>query len=114
MEELTTIGRPTRRVDAREMVLGTARFTDDLHVPGMLVAKVLRSSVPYAEIVAIDVTAALLVPGVKAAITSVRRGHWSAFARAASSPPWAAARADVALRSFSQSDRSRSALSEAG
>ena len=51
-------------------VLGTARFTDDLHVPGMLVAKVLRSSVPYAEIVAIDVTAALLVPGVKAAITS--------------------------------------------
>ena len=70
MEELTTIGRPARRVDVREKVLGSARFTDDLNVPGMLVAKVLRSSVPYAEIVAVDVTDALLVPGVKAAITS--------------------------------------------
>jgi len=60
-------------------VLGTARFTQDLTLPGMLVARVLRSPLPHAEIVALDVSEALRVPGVRAAITSedfVDHGRW--------------------------------------
>lgn len=79
MSELKQVGRPTRRVDALEKVLGTARFTHDLKMPGMLVAKVLRSPVPHAEIVSLDVSPALEVPGVLAAITSedyVDHSNW--------------------------------------
>jgi CO/xanthine dehydrogenase Mo-binding subunit len=79
MTELKRVGKPTRRVDALEKVLGTARFTHDLKLPGMLVAKVLRSPAPHAEIVKLDVTPALKVPGVAAAITSedyVDHSNW--------------------------------------
>ncbi|MGQ9517368.1 MAG: xanthine dehydrogenase family protein molybdopterin-binding subunit, partial [Anaerolineae bacterium] len=79
MSELKFLGRPTLRVDALEKVLGTGRYTHDLKIPGMLVAKVLRSPVPHAEIVKLDVTPALQVPGVVAAITSedfVDHSNW--------------------------------------
>lgn len=79
MSELKSLGKPTRRVDALEKVLGTGRYTHDLKIPGMLVAKVLRSPVPHAEIVKLDVTPALKVPGVVAAITSedfVDHSNW--------------------------------------
>ena len=79
MSTLKRVGKPTRRVDALEKVLGTARFTHDLKLPGMLVAKVLRSPAPHAEIVKLDVTPALDVPGVVAAITSedyVDHSNW--------------------------------------
>jgi len=79
MSDLRQVGRPTRRLDAIEKVLGTARFTHDLKAPGMLWAKVLRSPIPHGEIVKLDVTPALEVPGVVAAITSedyVDHSNW--------------------------------------
>jgi CO/xanthine dehydrogenase Mo-binding subunit len=69
MAELKYIGKPARRVDALEKVLGTAKYTADYRLPGMLHARCLRSDVPHARIVRLDVTPALQVPGVQAAIT---------------------------------------------
>lgn len=70
MSELKIVGRSFRRVDALEKVLGSAKYTHDLQIPGMLWAKVLRSTVPHAEIVTLDVKPALQVTGVRAAITA--------------------------------------------
>ncbi|MEU4561175.1 molybdopterin cofactor-binding domain-containing protein [Actinoplanes sp. NPDC023936] len=53
----------------RQVVTGTARYTFDLDVPGVLHLKVLRSPHPHARIVAVDTSAALAVPGVEAVLT---------------------------------------------
>ncbi len=64
------VGNPTvRSVDGPDKVSGRARYVADMSVPGMLHAQVLRSSVPHARIMRLDVTPALRVPGVVAAIT---------------------------------------------
>ena len=69
MSELRYIGKPARRVDALEKVLGTAKYLADYRLPGMLHARALRSELPHARILRLDVTPALQVPGVLAAIT---------------------------------------------
>ena len=48
------IGVARRRVDGRAKVTGQTRFADDLTLPRMLHCKLLRSSVPHARIVRID------------------------------------------------------------
>ncbi|HHE71255.1 MAG TPA: aldehyde oxidase, partial [Chloroflexi bacterium] len=64
------VGNPKlQNVDGVAKVTGQARFVADMKVPGMLVAKVLRSPHPHAEIVALDPAPALAVPGVHAVIT---------------------------------------------
>ena len=70
MTEYRYIGKPVDRVDALEKVLGTARFLGDYYLPGMLHARCLRSELPHARIVKLDVAPALQVPGVVAVITS--------------------------------------------
>ena len=70
MTELTYIGKPARRVDALEKVLGKAKYIADRKLPGMLTARCLRSEMPHARIVRLDVAPALAVPGVRAVITS--------------------------------------------
>ncbi|HVN55152.1 MAG TPA: xanthine dehydrogenase family protein molybdopterin-binding subunit [Anaerolineaceae bacterium] len=76
MEKLITpsschyVGKPARRADGIDFVLGRAKFVGDMRVPGMLVAKVLRSPLPHARITHLNVAPALKVPGVVAAITS--------------------------------------------
>jgi CO/xanthine dehydrogenase Mo-binding subunit len=64
-----TIGISIPRIDGVEKVTGAAKFTGDLAIPGMLEAKVLRSSLPYAVIESIDITRALSVPGVVAILS---------------------------------------------
>ena len=39
------IGKSVKRVDAVAKVTGRARYTDDFFIPGMLVAKYLRSTI---------------------------------------------------------------------
>ncbi|MEJ5202657.1 MAG: xanthine dehydrogenase family protein molybdopterin-binding subunit, partial [Anaerolineales bacterium] len=63
------VGKSIERVDALEKVLGTAKYVGDYYLPGMLYARALRSEVPHARIVELDVSPALQVPGVKAVIT---------------------------------------------
>ncbi len=63
------IGTPVRRIDGRAKVTGLTKFADDLVLPRMLWCRMLRSPVPHARIKSVDVSAALALPGVKAAIT---------------------------------------------
>src|SRR6266852_6245227 len=64
-----TVGNPTPRIDAVERVTGKATYTGDIHLPGMLYARVLRSPHAHARIRHIDASRALALPGVKAVIT---------------------------------------------
>ncbi|HEX8087323.1 MAG TPA: molybdopterin cofactor-binding domain-containing protein, partial [Blastocatellia bacterium] len=63
------IGKPFRKVDARAKCTGQTRFADDIVLPRMLYAKLLRSHVPHALIKSIDVSKALKLRGVAAIIT---------------------------------------------
>jgi xanthine dehydrogenase molybdenum-binding subunit len=69
MTPLKTVGHPTQRVDASKRVTGTATYTGDVHLAGMLYARVLRSPHPHARIKSIDLTRAKALEGVKAIIT---------------------------------------------
>src|SRR5678809_283332 len=66
---LKVIGKPFRKVDARAKCTGQTRFADDIVLPRMLYAKLLRSHVPHALIKSIDVSKALALPGVFAVVT---------------------------------------------
>jgi xanthine dehydrogenase YagR molybdenum-binding subunit len=62
----TLIGTRVSRVDAPVKVAGQAKYTYDVHRPGMLYGKVLRCPYAHAKIISIDTTAAETMPGVKA------------------------------------------------
>jgi len=53
-----------------QVVRGAARYTFDTQIEGLLHIKMLRSQHSHARIVAVDKTAALEVPGVRAVLTS--------------------------------------------
>jgi carbon-monoxide dehydrogenase large subunit len=64
------IGDSVTRVDAREKVIGSALFADDLQFgPGLLYARIKRSPLPHALIKRIDISRASALPGVKAVVT---------------------------------------------
>ncbi len=63
------IGKPRRRVDGRAKVTGQTRFADDIVLPRMLHARLLRSPHPHARIVAIDASRAERHPGVHLVLT---------------------------------------------
>src|SRR5262245_5593472 len=63
---MNIIGKPLRKVDAVSKCIGQTVFADDIFLPQMLYAKILRSTRPYARIRNIDVSAAEAREGVKA------------------------------------------------
>jgi len=67
--ELRVVGKALRKVDATAKVTGATKFADDLFLPRMLYAKLLRSPHPHARIVSIDASHAAALPGVKAVLT---------------------------------------------
>jgi putative selenate reductase molybdopterin-binding subunit len=62
-------GRSLAAPAGPQIVTGAARFTLDAAMPGMLHMKLLRSPHAHARILAIDATAALALPGVRAVLT---------------------------------------------
>src|SRR6266478_3124844 len=62
----TLIGTRVTRVDSPAKVSGQAKYTYDVHRPGMLYGKVLRCPYPHAKVVSVDTSAAEKIPGVKA------------------------------------------------
>jgi xanthine dehydrogenase YagR molybdenum-binding subunit len=60
------IGKRISRVDGPEKASGRAKYTYDLHRPGMLYGKVVRSPYPHAKVVSVDSSAAEKMPGVAA------------------------------------------------
>jgi len=77
-------GKPTRRLDTRFKVNGTAQFGIDVRVPGMLTAVVARSPVFGGTVRSFDATAAKAIPGVRhvvqisSGVAVVGAGYWPA------------------------------------
>ena len=67
--QLRVVGKALRKVDATAKVTGATRFADDLFLPRMLYAKLLRSAHAHALITGIDTSRAQALPGVKAVLT---------------------------------------------
>ena len=67
--ERANVGMRAPRRDALAKVTGAATYTPDLYIPGMLIAKVLRSPHPHARIRSIDTSKAEALPGVHAVLT---------------------------------------------
>ena len=70
------IGRHVNRADGRELISGRRQFIDDVRIPGMLTARVLRSPYPHANIVDIHVEKAKALAGVKAVLTYKDAPDW--------------------------------------
>lgn len=62
-------GTPTPLIDGVEKVTGRAHYSADLPAEGALVGRILRSQWSHAEILEIDTSQALALPGVRAIIT---------------------------------------------
>ncbi len=56
------VGERSWRPDARDKILGIAKFADDLKVPGMAYGSALRAKYPRALVKSIDISKALLHP----------------------------------------------------
>ena len=63
------VGRAMRRKEDPRLITGRATYIDDMALPGMLWAAVVRSPEPHARIASIDTSAALEHPGVEAVLT---------------------------------------------
>jgi carbon-monoxide dehydrogenase large subunit len=70
MSKFSVIGQRVHGLDAVELATGQAQFGPDVVRPGALCAKVLRSPLPHARIVAVRTDKAERVPGVKAVVTA--------------------------------------------
>ncbi len=70
IEKRTLIGKAIPKLDAPKKVTGEARYVHDIELPGMLFAKILRSSRVHARIVRIDTSTARKLPGVHAVLTA--------------------------------------------
>ena len=68
-DELSRLGRRSRRVDGHRKSTGAEIYTDDIVLPGMLHGKILRSPHPHAKIVSIDISEAETLEGVHGVIT---------------------------------------------
>jgi CO/xanthine dehydrogenase Mo-binding subunit len=81
---------PEYRVEGPLKVTGSARYTADVSMPGMLHLAYTRSPRPHARVVSVDTSAAKQVPGVHAVLTGADIGNvcvgrrmldWPALAR---------------------------------
>ena len=84
MKEYSVIGQRLPRKDAREKVVGEAKYAADMTLPKMLFGKILRSPYPHAKIIHIDTSKAEKLPGVKAVVTGKdspgeKLGIWGAI-----------------------------------
>lgn len=70
MESLRVVGQPLPRKDAASIVTGNVLYGVDASLPGMLHARVIRSSIASGRITRLDVSKAKSLPGVKAVITA--------------------------------------------
>ncbi|HIN24702.1 MAG TPA: xanthine dehydrogenase family protein molybdopterin-binding subunit [Dehalococcoidia bacterium] len=67
---MTYVGQPVRRFEDHRLLTGQGSFVDDMKLPGLLHAVVLRSLHAHATIRSIDVSGANRLPGVVAVITA--------------------------------------------
>ena len=61
---MNVIGKSFERVDAYDKVNGTAKYTEDISLPNMLYAKVVRSTITNGRVLKVDITEAMKEKGV--------------------------------------------------
>jgi aldehyde oxidoreductase len=64
------VGQRSQRVDAREKILGTGIYADDIEMEGMLYGSCVRTKFPRARFVDIDYSEALKLDGVVGVLTA--------------------------------------------
>ena len=69
-QEFDVVGTRPIRPDGLDKVTGRARYSADIHLPGMLHGKLLRSPHAHARIRSIDCSRALELSGVKSVVTA--------------------------------------------
>lgn len=69
-ERTGRVGERIPPLDSTAKLFGTGEFVDDMQMPGMLHAAVLRTKVPRALIRRIDISAAQALPGVEIVLTA--------------------------------------------
>src|SRR5438045_6268433 len=67
--ELHIVGQRVPRMDALEKVTGSARYTADVHLPGMLHAAILRAPVARGRVTELDLSFARKLDGVRGGVT---------------------------------------------
>jgi carbon-monoxide dehydrogenase large subunit len=67
---MRVLGRRARRLEDTRLITGRGRYTDDIHLPGMLHGALVRSPVAHGLLRGIDVGAALAVEGVHGVLTA--------------------------------------------
>ena len=70
MKQFKVVGKALPRLDGADSVTGRARFTVDVSLPGLLHAKLFRSSFPHAKIRRLEVSRACALKGVEAVLTA--------------------------------------------
>ena len=75
-ENYRYIGKHANRADAYELITGRRRFIDEVRIPGMLHARVLRCPYPHAKIKHINLDKARALPGVYAALSYEDAPDW--------------------------------------
>jgi len=68
-KEAGWVGKSVKRKEDRRLLTGLGRFVDDLKLPGMAYAAILRSPHAHARILKIDVSKAEKLPGVVCTLT---------------------------------------------
>ena len=68
------VGASVRRKEDPRLLTGRGRFVDDIHLPRMLHAQFVRSTVANGVVAALDLDAVRAVPGVVAAFTAADLG----------------------------------------
>ena len=69
-QQFSAVGKPLPFKGGKGKVSGAASYLDDLELPGMLHAKILRSTQSHARILSIDTSRAEALPGVMAVLTA--------------------------------------------
>src|SRR5215469_14575934 len=68
--ETKYISHSTLRVDAPPKLNGSARYASDIQADGWLYGMIYRSKWPAAKVLSVDLSKALQVPGIKAAVVA--------------------------------------------
>ena len=91
---MTYVGQGIPSLTNTQLVAGKGTFVDDVPLPGMTHAAVLRSPYAHARIRSIDVRAAEALPGVLCVVTGAEsRARTRTRSRRPTTPPRSAPRA---------------------
>ena len=66
---LTTVGRSVPRYELADKLSGAAQYSADIILPDTLHGVIVRSPHPHADVLSVDATDAMALPGVRAVVT---------------------------------------------